>query len=121
MKNNIWYPGFVIKGKGRGKKIGFSTINLLVEKNLKIRQGIYFCQVKINNREYSGLLHWGPVPTFKQKAASIEILISEHIKNLELNMPVSFVPKKFLRDIVKFNSAKELKIQIDKDLLALKS
>ena len=121
MKNNIYYSGFVIKGKGRGKKLGFATINLLVEKNLKIRQGIYLCLARINNREYSGLLHWGPVPTFGQKLPSVEILIPKHIDSLKLNMQVLFVPGKFLRDIVKFNNNEDLRSQIDKDLLALKS
>lgn len=39
----------VIKGKGRGKELGFPTINLAVPENFNLKPGIYACWVKLDN------------------------------------------------------------------------
>lgn len=120
MNSSVWYSGLVIKGKGRGTRLGFATINLSFEKNIDIKHGIYLCLVKINNQEYRGLLHWGPIPTFKEQKPAAEILIQEQIPNLSIGTKVFFQPERYLRRIIKFAKLEDLSAQIKKDLENLK-
>jgi len=39
-----------IKGKGRGKKMGFPTINLKIPSNFKLEDGIYAAKVFIEDK-----------------------------------------------------------------------
>lgn len=127
-----WYEGIIIKGRGRGKTLGFPTINLtpsvilipsLVEgegsPDKKWKFGVYSCQVKIDNKIYSGLLHYGPRPTFKEKDLSLEIHILSSSCHPEIvsGSLVYFKLLKFLRKIKKFKNKKELAEQIRKDIL----
>ena len=119
MDSSLRYSGFVIKGRGRGTRLGFATINISCEKNPGIKHGIYLCLVKINNREYKGLLHWGPIPTFSENKPVVEILIQEKIRDLKIGSVVFFQLLKFLREIIKFTKPEDLANQIKRDLEAL--
>ena len=67
----------IIKGEGIGKSIGFRTANLdvknLEKANLK-KFGVYTCKVKLKEKFYKALLHYGPKKTFNNDI-SAEILI----------------------------------------------
>ena len=56
-----------IKGKGRGKPMGFPTINLKIPENFELKDGIYAAKVVIENITFVGALHYGPVPTFSEQ------------------------------------------------------
>lgn len=115
MLTSLWHSGIVIKGKGRGSKLGFSTINLLLEKNLSLKHGVYLCLVKINQIKHQGLLHWGPIPTFRETKPVLEILIKERIKNLVPGNQVFFQPQKYLREIINFKKPQDLSSQVKKE------
>jgi len=55
------------KGKGRGKLMGFPTINLKIPANFELEDGIYAAKVNIENKVFVGALHYGPVPTFNEE------------------------------------------------------
>ncbi|MDO9028723.1 MAG: riboflavin kinase [Candidatus Roizmanbacteria bacterium] len=113
-----------IKGKGRGKPMGFPTINLKIPANFILKDGIYAAKVNIENKVFVGALHYGPVPTFKEQEKSLEVyliglndykLTNYRLMNLdEKIIKVEIV--KYLREIIKFNSKKELIKQIDEDV-----
>lgn len=103
----------VIKGKGRGRRIGFPTINLNKEK-LDIDCGVYLVKVIYDSKDYKGLLHFGPKETFNENI-STEI----YINNFNLDIYNKFVKIEVverIRGVKKFNNAEELKKQISKDL-----
>ena len=59
------YTSKVIKGRGRGREIGYPTLNLGIPRNFSVRQGVFAGWVIIDGHQYPGAFHFGPVPTFK--------------------------------------------------------
>ncbi len=117
-----------IKGKGRGKPIGFPTINLKIPDNFELKNGIYAVKVSINNKFFKGALHYGPVPTFNEQEKSLEVyLIGLTNDGLQINELENLDGKiikveiiKYLREIIKFKLIEELVKQIEKDVRKIK-
>lgn len=121
--NNIlaekWHQGVVIKGKGRGRRLGFPTINLRFSssKILKLlKYGVYSCQVKIDNQIYQGLLHYGPRPTFREKKPVLEIHVLNFNKQIKTGIKIKFKLLKYLRRTKNFKTKNSLINQIRRDI-----
>ncbi|PIU77856.1 MAG: FMN adenylyltransferase [Candidatus Moranbacteria bacterium CG_4_10_14_3_um_filter_44_15] len=105
MKTSI--SGKVIQGRGKGKKLGFPTIN--IELNEKIGSGVYAGKVNIDNKEYKagvfinnrGTLLGAHIIGFSGDlyGEEIEIEIGEKI-----------------REVMKFDSDQDLRQQIKSDI-----
>ncbi|MDD5071407.1 MAG: EamA family transporter [Patescibacteria group bacterium] len=109
----IQFEARVIRGMGRGGKIGLPTINL-DRVNLDMDHGVYSVEAEIDGAFHKGLLHFGPKETFGE-AASLELFIKEYILNImEKNVKIKVGYK--IREIRKFSGPNELKEQINKDL-----
>lgn len=112
------FTAVVIKGKGRGKEIGFPTLNLKVPTDFSLKEGIYACWVILDNnpaRRHMGALHYGPVPVFDEMIPSLEVHILGYRedrtpKKLEVTIA------KFLRDVAFFDSVEKLIDQIEQDV-----
>ncbi len=117
IKNQIL--GFVIKGLGLGKKLGFPTLNLNPARAPKtLRFGVYAVQVKTPVGEFNGVLHYGPRPTIGAPV-SLEIYCIG-LKRRLYGKRISVIIKKRLRAVKKFKNKTELKRQIKKDINMLK-
>lgn len=107
--------GEVIKGHGRGYKIGYPTANIKWPKDLLLpKDGVYAAYAQIEGRPYSGMAHLGSCPTFSQSNRTLEI----HLFNSKENLYGRFIEVFFLkrlRDQMKFDSPEELKQQLNKD------
>jgi riboflavin kinase/FMN adenylyltransferase len=106
--------GKIIAGKHRGKKLGFPTANLEIEKKIYPKIGTYAVKVFYRNSPYPGVVNIGYNPTFSDKELSIEVHIlnfREDIYNQKLK--ILFVDR--LRDEKKFRNSQELALQIEKD------
>lgn len=106
--------GKVVKGKDRGKILGFPTANIETENEI-IPLGVYVSQVIIDSNSYPSITNAGLRPTFGQEDMQIESFIIDF--NQELygqEITVRFVKK--IRDEIKFKSWQDLSIQINKDL-----
>jgi riboflavin kinase / FMN adenylyltransferase len=123
---NKWLKAKIIKGAGRGKKIGFPTINLkLINQSSGLKSsdyGVYICQVKflseikkIKNNYFYGLLHFGPQAVFGKTKPVLEIYILNFSKAVAVGNKIKFRLIKFLRPTKKFTSVKKLAAQIEKD------
>lgn len=55
----IWHKAKVIRGEGRGKKLGYPTANIKPPSKFDYRYGIYTAQVKIRGSVFEGILYWG--------------------------------------------------------------
>lgn len=120
-----------IKGKGRGKLLGFPTINLRIPPNFSLNEGIYASKVKIEHKNYSGALHYGPIPVFSDPKKSLEVFLID-VKSLPESSPrhpgelvtpgsvVSIETLKKIRDIRNFESPNDLLNQIAKDIEEIK-
>lgn len=113
LSNMYNFEAKIVSGKGRGKRLGFPTINLHKRK-LDINYGVYLVKIYFKNKKYKGLLHYGPKKTFNE-GVSAEV----YIKNFNLNIYNKIVNveiEKKIRNIKKFKSSEDLIKQIKKDL-----
>ena len=118
-----------IKGKGRGKPMGFPTINLKIPDNFELKDGIYAVKVTIENKKFIGALHYGPVPTFAEQEKSLEVylievtnedLIGYGMEDLDGKL-IIIETIKYLRPIIKFKLVEELIKQIKEDVKQIES
>ena len=112
-----------IKGKGRGKLLGYPTINLEVPLGFDLADGIYAAWVTINGTRFRGALHWGPIPTFDEEAKSLEVYvlgIGDHeLAHADLTA-VTVEPVARLRNIGRFATISALMRQIELDVIAVR-
>lgn len=112
-----------ITGKGRGKPMGFPTINLRIPENFQLKDGVYAVKVIIENKIFKGALHYGPTPTFSETEKSLEVYLIE-LNGYEVNdledklIKVEIV--KNLRDIKRFRLVEDLVKQIREDVNNIK-
>ncbi len=107
-----WIKRKVVKGEGRGSKLGFPTANLKGTENLCLREGVY---AVIVNDALPGVANYGYRPTFGGKKKVLEVHIPNFRDDLRgKEIKVEFV--KFLREERKFSSVEELKRQIEEDI-----
>jgi len=114
--NRDWsIEGKVIKGKKRGRKIGFPTCNIKLNNYVLPRLGVYAVKVKGNNFSKKGIANVGYRPTFKEKSLLLETNIFGINKNL-YNKVLTISFKKFIRAEKKFKNLEYLKKQIKIDI-----
>lgn len=110
--------GTVIKGKGRGKKLGFPTANLDTGNQCLPFNGVYAVKAKIDTITTPGVANIGIKPTFKPKQTKplLEVhLIKGSDELYNKNMEIIFVER--LRNEMKFTTTSELTKQIEKDIV----
>jgi riboflavin kinase/FMN adenylyltransferase len=114
---NFFISGRVIKGDGRGKKIGFPTANINYEKELLIPQrGVYITRTHLGELNYNSLTNIGFNPTFKDE----EVLsLENHILDFNQDIYGERIKVEFLKKIreeKKFSSVNDLIAQIQQDV-----
>ncbi len=113
---NKTLDGLVIKGLGLGKKLGFPTLNLNPARApKKLKFGVYAVKVGTSVGEFQGVLHCGPRSTIGAPI-SLEVYCIG-LKRRLYGKKIKVFIKKRLRAVKKFKSLKELKEQIQKDVL----
>ena len=114
--NRNWsIDGKVIKGKRRGRKIGFPTCNLKLNDYVVPKRGVYAVKVKSNSFYKNGIANVGYRPTFNGQKLLLETNIFGINKNL-YNKVIGINFKKFIRPEKKFRNLKYLKKQIKLDI-----
>lgn len=115
--------GVVQHGDERGRQLGFPTANLDIQKYELPPSGVYAGKVKIENKEYVGMVNLGNNPTFKMFQPRLEVHILDFQGDLYgKRIEVSLL--KFIRKQAAFAGVGQLKEQLQKDkaeiLLAIK-
>ena len=112
----------VVRGAGRGRDIGYRTINLSVPDKRKLLppNGVYAVQVEWASGRAGGMMHQGPRPTFGERDLSLEA----HLFDVEADLynqevKLSWITR--LRDVRSFSSPEALKAQLDKDFGAARA
>ena len=114
--NRFWCSeGKVIKGKKRGRKIGFPTCNMTLNDYVIPKLGVYAVKVNFDNLNKAGIANIGYRPTFKGQSLLLETNIFGISKNL-YNKVISVSFKKFIRPEKKFKNFEYLKKQIKLDI-----
>ena len=112
----------VVPGAGRGRDLGYRTINLAIPDRRKLfpPDGVYAVEVEWPGGSAGGMMHQGARPTFGETARSVEV----HLLDVRADLygtvvKVSWVRR--LRDVMRFASPEALKAQLDKDFAAARA
>ncbi len=111
------------RGKGRGKLLGFPTVNLVIpdELSLTVQEGIYAARATIKEQKYKAALYFGTTPTFEDADHTLELyLIDADHPLIFAGEAVEFEVVKFVRDVQKFDSPELLIRQMGKDVLMIR-
>ena len=115
LNRNWCVEGKVIKGKKRGRKIGFPTCNMTLNSYVIPKLGVYAVKVSTMGLIKNGIANVGYRPTFNGKSLLLETNIFGINKNL-YNKVISVGFKKFIRSEKKFKNFEYLKKQIKLDI-----
>lgn len=114
--------GVVVKGEGRGKKIGFPTANIQVSPDLIVPQkGVYVTRTRYKDMTYQSVTNIGNNPTFKD-SNHIHIETNLFDFNSEIYgemLEIEFLGK--IRNERKFPTVNELINQIKDDVQTAKN
>lgn len=108
--------GFVTKGKGLGKTIGFPTANIKIKEDYKLipKTGVYAVTCNVAGKTAGGMMNIGYNPTTGNNDQTIEVNlfdIEEDLYNERIN--VEFIAH--IRSEQKFDSLTDLNAQLHKD------
>jgi riboflavin kinase/FMN adenylyltransferase len=108
--------GTVVRGQGRGRALGFATLNVEPPSPRKLLppEGVYAVRVQTPDGAYGGMMNLGPRPTFGESETTLEAhLFGASSKFYGTRVRIDFIS--FLRDTKKFESAEELVRQLERD------
>ncbi len=105
--------GVVVEGHKLGTKIGFPTANIHVNESTKLipEDGVYVVYVRLDGKQWGGMLNIGSRPTIENAGRSVEVNIFGLEKEIyNQTLKVEFIRR--LRDESKFDSIDALKNQL---------
>lgn len=109
--------GLVVRGEGRGRRIGIPTANLQIDADLIYPAGgVYVTETTIKDLTYRSVTNVGVNPTFKDdKRTSVET----HLLDFDGDLYGEVLRVKFLKRLrseVKFSTVNDLIEQVKKDI-----
>lgn len=114
--------GRVEPGAGRGRALGFRTINLASPDPRKLLppDGVYAVWAEWTDGHSAGMMHIGPRPTFGEATRSLETHLLDASPDLYgREVKISMVAR--LRDVLSFPSPEALSAQIARDMHAARA
>ena len=117
------YKSYTIVGHGRGKSLGFPTLNLELKGDIafSLPDGIYAAWAWVHDNKYPAALYIGPVPVFDQREKSLELYLLD-VFNIYVGPgeDVAFEPVKHIRGVQNVSSPELLVLQMEKDVEAVR-
>jgi len=112
MKKIFSISGKVIKGKDKGKQLGYPTANIKLPKSHQIESGVYAVKVEVGDKILNGAAFIRPQS--RPQSQILEVHLFDFSGNLYgKELKVDFFKK--LREARKFKNDKQLMAQIGKD------
>lgn len=112
--------GRVAHGNKLGRTIGFPTANILLNRLVTPIQGVYAVQVETPLGRFNGIANVGNRPTINGTKPLLEVHIFDFQGDLYGKaIAVNFLHK--VRNEIKFESFEALKLQIEKDVMAVRA
>lgn len=108
--------GTVEHGAGRGRAIGFRTINIALPPARKLLppEGVYAVRVQTPRGAFGGMMNLGPRPTFGETEVRLEAHLFDVAEDFYgMRVRLDFVAR--LRETRKFASPEELRAQLTRD------
>lgn len=106
------------RGHGRGKTLGFPTVNMVIPTTLplQLQQGVYAARAKIGEEKYGGALYYGPAVTFGETQPALEIyLLNTSAFYAGPGEEIEVEVSKFIRPVMEFSSPELLVHQMGED------
>ena len=116
------FAGRVVSGEGRGRLLGYPTLNLDVGSKRKLMppHGVYAVRVEGKRSAFGGMMNLGPRPTFGDENVSYEVHLFDAAGDwYGTSVRVEFVAR--LRDTMKFSGPAELVKQLEQDAVHARS
>lgn len=106
----------VVKGSGKGKRIGSPTINLSILEGTSPKKGVYIIKCWYDDIEYEGVSSVSDNPTFPDKSFSIELHLFNYQSQIPLEAKIKVCFLHYIRNEKKFENVSDLQKQISKDI-----
>lgn len=110
--------GYIVPGHGRGRQMGFPTLNVDVSKLHLPRLGVYAVQLLSGGQSYKGVANLGCAPTVLREGPPLLEVHLFHPPTNPIDNLVEVIPTRFLRPEMRFRSLEELRYQIAQDIAA---
>ena len=105
----------IIKGLGKGKQLGFPTINMEVPVDFALEDGVYASFVLLNGEKYQGALFFGKRYLFDKLTNSLEVYLLNFDGEVNTDIiEVEIVQK--IRESQKYKDENDLKKAIADDV-----
>lgn len=116
------FTSVVQHGRQLGRTINFPTINLDYPLSMvTLPHGVYLTEVIYKGNKYNGIANWGLRPTVNNILTPVFEIYILDFKETIYGDAVTVNIIEFIRDEIKFLSVKELKKQIEKDIILAKT
>ena len=114
--------GRVVPGAGRGRAMGFRTINVALPSPRKLLppEGVYVVRVQTPHGSFGGMMNLGPRPTFGDAAVQLEAHLFDADGDF-YELPVRVDVIGWLRETQKFSGPDALSAQLRLDEIAARN
>ena len=123
MPQNYSFTTHSKTGKGRGKFLGFPTVNVIIPERLSvtIAEGIYAARATLKGATYKTALYYGSVPTFDDAEKTLELFLIDAVDvNVAQGEEVAVEVIKFIRPVKKYDTPVQLVLQMRRDVADIK-
>lgn len=111
--------GKIVRGRGRGKQLGFPTANIAVQGKVPVAYGVYACWATVQGKRLRAAVSVGVNEMFGAKAPTVEAHLLDFSGDIYgENVEIEFVKR--LRAIKRFDTVNALQEQIKKDVEEVK-
>lgn len=111
--------GKVIKGRSRGKDLGFPTANIFPYNDI-VPYGVYITSAILDNIQHPSVTNIGTNPTFNYGGVQVETHLIDFEGDL-YSQTINLMFLKKIRNEKKFESTQELSLQINNDIKTARS
>jgi riboflavin kinase/FMN adenylyltransferase len=109
-----FFEGVVVRGDGRGRRMGFPTANVKVDGDVLVDDGVYVTDATVLNGTCHGMTHVGRRPTFGLEDRTVETHLFDFDRDI-YDEPIRLHFHRRIRGTVRFSSADELEAQLRRD------
>ncbi|HEY9228986.1 MAG TPA: riboflavin biosynthesis protein RibF [Gemmatimonadaceae bacterium] len=110
------FRGTVGRGEGRGRELGYPTLNIELVPGRKLLppEGVYAVRAQTSRGTFDGMMNLGPRPTFDDLRSTVEVHLFDATGDwYGESVSISMVAR--LRDTVRFESVEALVAQLGRD------